>query len=265
MTYNVSVVMPVYNTANRVWTAIESILNQTFTNFEFIIVDDCSTDWSYEICYKYSKKDSRIKLYKNDKNMWINYTRKRLLTLVKWKYIALQDSDDVSKKDRLDLEYKFLLNNKDFAVVSWYNEIIDENSDKIWFRKYSNKISSIILKKNPISNPSCMISKKAFDDVWWYSNDLNYWEDYDLWLKMYLKWYKIKILSNTLLEYRVRSWQTKSDKLKETLKNTIFLQKKYSKLWIPTNFSDKVYRFIENILLCLPSDFILFLFKKIHY
>ena len=126
----VSVIMPVYNTKQWVWEAIESILDQTFKEFEFIIVDDWSNDWSYEICEEYAKKDKRIRLYKNEKNSWISYTRNRLLGLAETDYIATQDSDDVSMKDRLKLSYEFLSKNKKFWVVAWDNEIIDEEWKK---------------------------------------------------------------------------------------------------------------------------------------
>ena len=260
-----SVIMPVYNTKEYVWEAIESILNQSLKEFEFIIVDDWSTDWSYEICEEYAKKDKRIRLYKNDKNSWISYTRNRLLSLAETDYIATQDSDDVSCNDRLKLEYEFLSKHNDYWVVAWDNEIIDEEWKKIWLRKYSDNISSVILKKSPVSNPTTMFRKSFFEEVWWYEKWLNYGEDYDLWLRFYLKWYWIKNLPLVLLKYRVRKWQTKSDKLKQTLKNTIKLQEKYIKLWIKPSISDRIYIFLEKCLLMLPSNIVLWLFKILNY
>lgn len=261
----VSVIMPVYNTKQWVWEAIESILDQTFKEFEFIIVDDWSNDWSYEICEEYAKKDKRIRLYKNEKNSWISYTRNRLLGLATTDYIATQDSDDVSRKDRLKLSYEFLSKNKKFWVVAWDNEIIDEEWKKIWLRKYSDDIPSVILKKSPVSNPTTMFRKSVFEELWWYEKWLNYGEDYDLWLRFYLKWFWIKNLPLVLLKYRVRKWQTKSDKLKQTLKNTIKLQEKYIKIWIKPSISDRIYIFLEKCLLMLPSNIILWLFKILSY
>ena len=110
-----------------------------------------------------------------------------------------------------------------------------------------------------------MFRKSFFDEVWWYEEWLNYWEDYDIWLKFYLKWHKIKNLDKVLLRYRVRKWQTKSDKLKQTLKNTIRLQEKYIKKWIKPSISDRIYIFLEKCLLMLPSNTILWLFKILEY
>lgn len=260
-----SVIMPVYNTEKYLWEAIESILNQSFKDFEFIIVDDFSTDGSYKILQEYEKIDDRIRLFRNEKNMWISFTRNKLIELSKTNFIASQDSDDISELNRLELSFNFLEKNPDFAVVSWNNFIINEDSKIIWYRKYGDNIKNIILKKSPISQPSSMFRKDLFLEVWWYDKILDYWEDYDLWIKFYIAWYKIKNLNSDLLKYRIRNWQSKSDKLKETIKNTIFIQKRAIKNWLKPSFSDRVYIFLEQILLFLPNSFTLFLFKILEY
>ena len=262
----ISVIMPVYNTGQYLKEAIESILNQSFKNFEFIIIDDFSTDWSYKICKKYAEKDNRIKLFRNEKNMWISFTRNKLINLSSTNYIASQDSDDISENNRLELSFNFLENNKEYWVVSWNNIIINEESKIIWYRKYSNNIKKIILKKSPISQPSSIFRKDIFLEVWWYDSNLNYWEDYDLWCKMYAKNYKIKNLENNLVRLRIRKGQTKSSNLKQTIRNTIFIQKRAVKeYWIKSNFSDKIYLFLESLLLLFPRGLVIFLFKKIEY
>lgn len=262
----ISVIMPAYNTEKYIWLAVESILNQSFTDFEFIIIDDFSSDNTFKILEEFAKKDNRIKLFKNERNMWISYTRNKLIWLCNTNYIVSQDSDDISNNYRLELSYNFLEKNKTFWVVSWNNEIIDEDWVLVWYRKYSNDIWNIILKKSPISNASCMFRKKLFIDLLWYDEKLNYWEDYDLRLKFFRYWYWIKNLDENLIQYRIRKWQTKIDKLKDTIKNTIFIQKRAIKLyWITPSFSDKLYLILENILLYLPNNFILFLFKKLEY
>lgn len=261
----ISVIMAVYNTKPYLKEAIESVLNQTFWEFEFIIVDDYSTDGSYEYLQKIQKTDDRIKLYRNEKNMWISFTRNKLISLTNTNYIATQDSDDISELDRLELSYNFLENNPDYGVVSWNNIIINEDSKVIWYREYWDDIENIILKKSPISQPSSFFKKDLFIELWWYDKSLDFWEDYDLWLKMYINWNKIKNLSNNLIKYRIRSGQTKSTKLKQTIKNTINIQKKAIKLWLKPSFSDLIYIFLEHFLLILPSNIILFLFKKLEY
>lgn len=265
MNIKISVIMPVYNTASFLKEAVESILNQTFSHFEFVIIDDFSNDWSYEILKEYQKTDKRIILYRNDKNRGISYTRNKLISLANTNYILSQDSDDISEINRLEILYNFLENNLDFWVVSGNNIIIDEQSNIIWYRKYSNDIKNTILKKSPISQPSCMFRKDIFLKLGWYDKSLNYGEDYDMWVRFYLNWYKIKNIDKYLIKYRIREWQSKSHKLKQTIKNTIFIQKRAIKNWLIPSIWDIIYIFIEKILLFLPNSFILCLFKKLEY
>jgi len=258
----VSVIMPVYNTKDFVWEAIESILNQTFEEFEFIIVDDWSTDGSYEICEEYAKKDKRIRLYKNNKNSWVAFTKNRLIELSTTDYLASQDSDDVSTQNRLKLEYEFLEEHKEYAVVAWNNIIIDEEWKVIWHRKYSDDIRSVILKKSPVSHPTTMMRKSDFLAVWWYTK-VKYVEDYDLWIKLYTRWYKIKNIGNDLLRYRIRKWAQKWH-VKETIRWTLNCQTKAYEM-IKPSFFDRVYHIALKWSLVLPSKWILALFKLLTY
>lgn len=262
----VSVVMPVYNTEKYVGEAIQSILDQTFTNFEFIIIDDGSTDRSWEIIQEYARKDERIRAHQNNWNQGISYTRNRLIDLTQTNYVASMDSDDISLPNRLQLCHGFLQLNLEYWVISGNNIIINEKWEKIWYRKYSDDIPNIILKKSPISQPSSMFRKDIFIKVWGYDNKIKSWlEDYDLWLRMYAKWYKIKNLSNTLLQYRIRDWQAKS-KIKLVLRETTKIQKKWIKKYkIKPSITDMLYHIGEYVLLLFPSKTIMFLFSLIEY
>ena len=261
----VSVVMPVFNTAKFLPEAIESILNQTFKDFEFVIIDDGSTDESRQIIQAYADKDARIKAYQNKQNMWISYTRNRLINLTKTNFIAPQDSDDVSLPHRLEKEFNFLSTNPQYAVVSGDIIIIDEDWKEIWYRKYRDQIDKTILKKSPIAQSASMFDKQAFLKVWWYDDNLCCWEDYDLWLRLYTQWYKIKNLNDFLIKYRIRSGQSKTQ-VKKALKTTINIQKKaFTQYGLKPSISDKVFRYIENLLFFLPDRIILELFKKLEY
>jgi len=266
MSLKISVIMPVFNTEKFLKESIESILNQGFQDFELIILDDFSSDWSYEICKKYSEKNKKIKLFRNEKNMWISFCRNKLIELSKANYIASQDSDDVSELNRLEICFNFLEKNPDFWVVSWNNLIINEDWKRIWERKYSDKIRKIILKKSPISQPSSMFKKDLFEKIWWYDKNLDLAEDYDLWLRFYFNWFWIKNLDQNLIRYRLRKWQEKSENIKKTLKNTIFVQEKnIKKFWIKLNFSEKFNILLEKILLKIPEKIIFKLFKFFEY
>lgn len=267
----VSVIMPVYNTEKYVAEAIESILNQTFKDFEFIIIDDCSTDWSYQICKEYAKKDKRIRLFRNDKNMGVVKTRNLLFKKVspESKYIAIIDSDDVAKKDRLEKQVKFMEDNPDYAIIGSNLEIINENWETIGYRKYPetfNEVKKIILKKSPLAQPSALIRKTYLKKVWDYNEKFERAQDYELWVRFFSKWFKLWNIQEALLKYRVFPEQWKSKHLKLTLKNTIKIQvNAIRKYWIKPTISDLIFILAEILLLLLPNKVILFLFKKLEY
>ncbi|MCH8519038.1 glycosyltransferase [Candidatus Gracilibacteria bacterium] len=261
----ISVIMPVYNTALYLPEAIESILSQSFTDFEFLIIDDGSTDGSYEICKSYALQDIRIKLSHNEKNMGISYTRNKLIELANSEYIAPQDSDDISLPHRLELSYEYLQSHLKTAVVSGDNIIIDEQGNTIGKRTYSNDIKNTILKKSPISQGSSMFRKEVFESLGGYDPALNYAEDYDLWLRVYQAGHDIYNLNSELYKVRIRTGQSKSDKLKQTIHNTLYAQERAIKSGLHPSISDRVYRFCLRGLLLFPSSFVLWLFTRLEY
>ena len=161
----VSVVMPVYNGERFLKDAIESILNQTYKNFEFIIVDDGSTDDSLKIIKEYQKKDKRIRLIENKKNLGQAKSLNKGLSLAKGKYYAKMDSDDIACKKRIEKEVDFLERNNDYVIVGSNLEIIDENNNTIGYRFYPQKnkeIRKLIIIKSPFAHPSVMIKWQIF-------------------------------------------------------------------------------------------------------
>ena len=98
----VSVIIGVYNSEKYIEETIRSVLNQTYKNFELIVIDDGSTDKSFEIVAKLAEKDKRIKFLKNDRNLGVSATRNRLIDIAKGEYVAIMDSDDISLPERLE-------------------------------------------------------------------------------------------------------------------------------------------------------------------
>lgn len=122
----VSVIMPCYNAEKYVKAAIQSILAQTYKNFELIIIDDASSDKSVEYIREFCSIDNRLKLLLNDVNRGISYSRNRGIANSRGKYIALMDADDICYKDRLFSQVHYLENNKDIDAVSGYYDFLDE-------------------------------------------------------------------------------------------------------------------------------------------
>ncbi|MDD2913253.1 MAG: glycosyltransferase family 2 protein, partial [Candidatus Pacebacteria bacterium] len=109
----ISIIMPVYNVETFLSEAIESVLNQTFYDFEFVIINDGSTDNSLEIIKNYEKKDSRIVLLDNKENLGITKSLNIGLNKARGEYIARMDGDDISEKERIEIQYDFLKKNRD--------------------------------------------------------------------------------------------------------------------------------------------------------
>lgn len=263
--------MPAYNSEDYISEAMNSVLNQTYNNFEFVILDDNSTDNTWKIIKEYPKKNKRIRIHRNDKNINIVKTRNKLFKLASsdTKYYAIFDSDDISMNTRLGEQVKFLEKNPEYGAVGSHTYIINENSKIIAKRRYLteyNKIKKNLLIKSPFAQPSVMIRKSVIDNVGMYNktNGYNRSRDYDLWLRIADK-YKIKNLDKYLFKYRVYPSQGKQTQLQETLLSTIQIQKKW--IFKKRYFSIKalINLFFEYFLLLLPEEFVFKLFKELYY
>ena len=126
MAPKVSVVMCVHNGERYLYEALESVLNQTFEDFEFIIVDDASADNTPAILKEYAAQDGRIRLMRNAHNLGLTRSLNKALRLAKGEYIARQDADDISLPQRLEKQVEFLNSNSRTAVVGSWTEVIDE-------------------------------------------------------------------------------------------------------------------------------------------
>ena len=140
----ISVITPNYNCSRFIAETIESVLAQTYTNWEMIIVDDCSTDNSYEIALNYSKKDSRIKVYKNEYNSGAAVSRNKAIEVSQGEYLAFLDSDDLWMPEKLEKQLKFMQeNNCDFSFTEY--EHIDESNNSLL--KVAKVIKQLTYKK----------------------------------------------------------------------------------------------------------------------
>jgi len=219
-----SVVMPVYNSASFLQESIESIISQDFIDFEFIIIDDKSTDNSISLIEKYEKIDSRIVFLKNEKNMWIWATRNIWIKKSKTDFIVNFDSDDVASLDLLSKLYNTIKSKKvDIVGVNLF--FIDKNSSKIWkkysFPEYDKDIKHSLSLVCSMSNTWVIIRKKCFLDTCFYNEKDRYAEDYNIWLKFSEKWYLFYNIPEFLVYYRLH-WNNSIIKeskwiLKETL------------------------------------------------
>jgi glycosyltransferase involved in cell wall biosynthesis len=201
----VSVLMPVYNAERYVAQAIESILSQTFEDFEFIILDDGSKDASLKILKEYAAKDKRIRLM-NRENKGVIRTRNELLEQATGEFIAIMDADDVALPKRLSLQVEFLHANPHVVCVGGAHELIDEKGrflTRLPLPEQDSQIQQLALAGHgSICNPCAMIRRAAMIEIGGYDETLACAEDLDIWLKLG----EVGALANlehTLLKYRL--------------------------------------------------------------
>lgn len=206
----VSVVMSAYNeTEIELRSSIESILNQSFSDFEFIIVNDNPFNKIIaDILLEYANNDVRIHILENEKNEGLVSSLNRGIIYSKGKYIARMDADDISFPNRLEIESDYLNNHPECSLVSGNKEDIDENGNNIGsktaFNILDKNISSIMQVGTVIVHPTVMFRREAIDKVGLY-RELTGCEDYDLWLRMISKNMVIHIITQPLLlKYRIR-------------------------------------------------------------
>lgn len=197
----ISVIMPVYNTEKYLKQAIDSILNQTFTDFEFIIIDDASTDHSLEIIKSYT--EPRIKLILKPQNTGYINSLNLGLKVAKGKFIARMDSDDISDINRLEKQISVLTKRKNLIGCSTnmqYMNASGELGSRRWEVKQEVYIPWELLWDNPICHPSVMINSEILKKEL-YNLNAHPAEDYEMWLRISLHG-KLYRLPEVLLFYR---------------------------------------------------------------
>jgi len=248
----VSVLMPAYNAEKFIAEAIESILNQTFKDFEFIIVDDCSTDSTWEIIQRYSQKDSRIIGVRNEENLYIAKALNKGMQYTSSNFIARMDADDISLPNRIDQQFNLINSNKQIAVVGGNIILIDESGQKIGNRTYpvgDREIKARMFKHSPFAHPATMFRKDSFVEFSGYNSRWSPSEDIDLWFKIGTK-YQFANIPNNVLKYRYFQSSHSNKKLRyvEFMTLQIRLNAIKNLHYIPS-FSDVAYNFLQFITL----------------
>lgn len=211
--------MPVYNAERYLAEAIQSILDQSYTNFEFLIINDGSTDQSTEIIKKIGKRDVRIILLQQPTNSGIIKALNLGLQRAKGKYIARMDADDKSLPGRLLKQVKYMESHPEIGILGCAVQYIDREGNLLGTPAIIHDNLSIrwdILFKSPFFHPTVMIRKGILDKYnLQYDALAHYAEDYDLWTRILLKT-KGAILKDILLNYRLHpSSVTHRNKLKQ--------------------------------------------------
>ena len=202
----ISVIMGVYNSnqGSMLEESIQSILTQTFKDFEFIICDDGSTDGTWSKLMELKSVDKRLKVIRNEKNQGLAATLNHCLQNVNAQYIARMDADDISLPNRFEKQFEFLNTHQDYAFVGSSVILFDEKGD--WgFRKNPEKPEKKhLLFDSPFTHPSIMIRTDILKKVGGYrvGEETRRCEDYDLFMRLYAKGYKGYNLQEPVIKFR---------------------------------------------------------------
>ncbi|WP_062109521.1 glycosyltransferase family 2 protein [Bacillus niameyensis] len=243
----VSIIMGVYNCADTLSQSIESIIKQSFTDWEFIICDDASTDDTYKIASFYAEGyPGKIKLLRNESNKKLAATLNRCLSVASGQYIARQDGDDISLSNRLEKQVAFLDSNPEYMLVGTGMIPFDENGDMEARIGKTEPVKQDIPVNNTFMHATIMMRKEGYEELKGYRvmKQTRRAEDYDLWIRFFAAGFRGYNLQEAL-------YKVKEDK--EALKRR--------KLRYYFDTSQLI--FIGCRTLKLPIKYYLFIFKPI--
>jgi len=218
--FKITVLMPVYNGEAYIREAIESILNQTFKDFEFLVIDDGSTDKSADIIKSY--KDNRIRFVRNETNLGLIKTLNKGIDMANGEYIARMDDDDISLPKRLGKQRDFMQKNPEIGIVGSWIKLIGEQGRQggrvIKYLSNPEEIKANLLFLTSLIHPSIMMRKNLIkENNLYYNSGYKHAEDYELWVRA-SKYFPISNIKEVLLlhrKYRKSVSETNSTAQKE--------------------------------------------------
>ncbi len=251
----ISLIMPVFNREHYLHEAVDSILQQTYPDFEFIIIDDGSQDGSLEIIRSY--QDKRIRFLQNSKNLGVAKTLNLGISLAQGPFIARMDSDDISLPTRLEEQIRFMEVNSEIAACGTWVEyfgrqvpfleknLLKEPAD-------SESIRCSFLFNCVLKHPSVMIRRSVLEHgAYTYNETLDRAEDYELWVRI-SKHHFLANLPKVLLRYRLHPHKVsqlykesnfeQSDRIRENLLKELGLKPSQKELWLHHELSKRFRR-----------------------
>ena len=263
----VSIVMPVYNASKYLVAALDSIVNQTYQNWELIAVDDASSDDSFLILKQYAAMDDRIKIYKNVTNLGLGGNTDKAISLAKGRFIAKMDADDISYPDRIEKQVRYLLLHDDMVAVGGQTRLIDEDGNVIGKKTFPTSpkdIYEMMYIAMPIQHPTIMIDRAKLPlNFKWYEG-WKHAEDTYMFFKL-TQYGKLANLNDTVLDYRYYFNSTSLRNAKKTFKYTYKARKIAEKEfdYVPTFKAKLISKMQLLAVAVLPNKIIPSVFKMV--
>lgn len=264
----VSAVVPCYNNAAFVGEAVQSLLQQSRSPNEIIIVDDGSTDGSQEMLQELEQSNKIIKVFYNDRNRGIPYTRNRLIAELHpdSKYMVILDADDVAHPDRIKEQVSFLEDNSEYGLVGSAITVINDVGEVIGVREYPSAHNAIVrtaLHFNPIAQSAVTIPTAVLRQVGVYDLKLRRVQDYDLWLRIMRAGYLVHSFQLPLTSFRRHASQGKETLGRLSLYYSWRVRSRY--IWRAQFFSVKgfVIFLSYTVAILLPTDLMNYLYKTL--
>lgn len=246
----VSVIMPVYNAEQYIKQAVESILNQTYQKFEFIIVDDASTDSTSKILKDFQKKDRRITLISNKANLGVTKSLNKAVAKALGKYIVRMDADDWSYPERFALQVDLMEHHPDVVVSGSYIEVCDKDLKTKYIRKYHLDDTSIrkhIFRYSPFAHPATIWKAQVLKRER-YNERIETCQDYELYFRVG-KIGRFMNLNKSLLKLRIHEGAISTAKSDLQSRTTVLIRL-YAVLMLGYNMSafDKLYNLLQEVI-----------------
>lgn len=219
----VSIVLPTYNGEKYIQESVESIINQSFTDWELIIVDDCSTDHTAMIVDQYASEDFRIKVIHNKKNQKLPQSLNIGFGICEGEYLTWTSDDNYYKKDAIKEMYNYLHENEKISMVCADMDVIDDVGKKLYELKMFDELD--VFYNNCIG--ACfMYKRKVLDELGGYDVDMFLVEDYAYWLKILKRYERIGYIKNILYVYRLHENSLTTQRQIQIKKQLLCLRKK---------------------------------------
>ena len=225
----ISLIMSVYNGEDYLTEAIESVLNQTFKDFELIVINDCSTDKTPQILKSFEEKDERVKVHTNEVNLRLPSSLNKAISYAQGKYIARMDADDICLPDRLQKQYDFMEANPHISLSSCRfmtlkNGVV--SSGGCGGKSDNESVKALLLVTNPILHPGIIANADVIRSLL-YDKTFTCTEDMELWTRFVMAGYNVEIMPEYLMIYRLHDKQITETTREKQYREVIEIQKRY--------------------------------------